>query len=42
MQVLKLSESLYSMETLMTATFDFKENSNTPSSQKGHPTLNNF
>jgi hypothetical protein len=42
MQVLKLSESLDSMEILMTATFALKENSNTPSSQEGHPTLNNF
>jgi hypothetical protein len=39
MQVLKLSESLDSLETLMTAAFAFKENS---SSEKGHPTLNNF
>jgi hypothetical protein len=42
MQVLKLSESLDSMEILMTATFALKENLNTPSSQEGHSTLNNF
>jgi hypothetical protein len=42
MQVLKLSENLDSMEIWMTATFALKENSNTPSSQEGHPTLNNF
>jgi hypothetical protein len=42
MQVLKLSESLDSIETLMTVTFTLKENSKTPSSQEGHPTLNNF
>ena len=42
MPVLKLSESLDSMETLMTPTFALKENSNTPSFQEGHPTLNNF
>jgi hypothetical protein len=42
MQELKLSESLDSMDILMTATFALKENSNTPSSQEGNPTLNNF
>jgi len=42
MQMWKLSESLDSMEILMTPTFAFKETSNTPSSQEGHPTLNNF
>jgi hypothetical protein len=41
MQELKLSEML-DLEILMTATFALKENSNTPSSQKGHPTLNEF
>ena len=30
------------MEILMAATFALKENSNTPSSQEEHPTLNNF
>ena len=38
----KFSESLDSMEILMTATFALKENSNTPSSQEERPTLNNF
>jgi hypothetical protein len=42
MQVLKLSESLDSMEIFMTTTFALKENSNTPGSQEGHPTFNNF
>ena len=41
-QVWKLSESLDSMEIVITATFALKENSYTPSSQEGHPTLNNF
>jgi hypothetical protein len=42
MQVWKLSESLDSMESLMTATSALNENSSTPSSQEGNPTLNNF
>jgi hypothetical protein len=42
MQVWKLSESLDSMESLMTATSALNENSSTPSSQERHPTLNNF
>jgi hypothetical protein len=42
MRVLKLSESLDSMETLIPATFALKANSNTPSSQEEHSTLNGF
>ena len=38
----RFSESLDSMEILMTATFALKENSNTPSSQEGHSTLKKF
>ena len=42
MQVLKLSESSDFTESLITATSALKENSKVPSSQEGHPTLNNF